>query len=107
MTTDECRGNQQLDADEQKEEPSLMLSGMLGEVESVRGQQEREHGEDKQQDSHVLMPHSKIVFSRRGEVNQKSYGWQELKPIDAMEPAHLCWKLNHQMVQELQTALRL
>lgn len=53
MTTDECRGNQQLDADEQKEEPSLVLSGMLGEVESVRGQQEREHGEDKQQDSHV------------------------------------------------------
>lgn len=53
------------------------------------------------------MPHSKIVFSRRGEVNQKSYRWQELKPIDAMEPAHLCWKLNHQMVQELQTALRL
>ena len=53
MTTDECRGNQQLDADEQKEKPPLVLSGMLGKVESVRGKQEREHGEDKQQDSHV------------------------------------------------------
>ncbi len=53
MATDECRSNQQLDPDEQKEEPSLVLPGMLGKVESVRGQQEREHGEDKQEDSHV------------------------------------------------------
>ena len=53
MTTDERRGNQQLDADEQKEKPPLVLSGMLGKVESGRGKQEREHGEDKQQDSHV------------------------------------------------------
>jgi hypothetical protein len=53
MTSDERRGNQQLDADEQKEKPSLVLSGMLGKIESVRGQQEREHGEDKQEDSHV------------------------------------------------------
>jgi len=53
MATDECSGNQQLDTNEEKEEPSLMLSGMLGEVESVCGQQERKHGEDKQQDSHV------------------------------------------------------
>jgi len=53
MAADECRGDQQLDADKQKEEPSLVLPGMLGKIESVRGQQEREHGEDKQEDSHV------------------------------------------------------
>jgi hypothetical protein len=53
MSTDERRGNEQLDADEQNQKPSLVLSGMLGKIESVRGQQEREHGEDKQQDSHV------------------------------------------------------
>ena len=47
MATDECRGNQQLDTDEQKEESSLVLPGMLGEVESMRGKQERERGEDK------------------------------------------------------------
>lgn len=47
MATDEGGGNQQLDADEQKEKSSLVLSGMLGEVESVRGKQERERGEDK------------------------------------------------------------
>jgi hypothetical protein len=30
-----------------------VLPGMLGEVESVCSQQERKHGEDKQEDSHV------------------------------------------------------
>jgi len=53
MTTDKCGGDQQLDADEKKEEPSLVLSGMLGERESVRGEQEREHGEEKQKDPHA------------------------------------------------------
>ena len=53
MATDECCGNQQLDADEQKEEPSLVLPGMLGEIKSVCGKQEREHGKDKQKDSHI------------------------------------------------------
>ncbi len=32
---------------------------------------------------------------------------RELKQIDTMELAHLRWKLDHQMVQELPTALRL
>jgi len=31
-----------LDADEEEEEPSLVLPGMLGERESVRGEQKRE-----------------------------------------------------------------
>lgn len=53
------------------------------------------------------MPHSKMVCSRWDEVNQKSYGWRELKPIDTMEPAHLRWKLDHQMVQKPPTALHL
>ena len=39
MATDECRGDQQLDADEEKEEPSSILPGMLGEGKSVRGEQ--------------------------------------------------------------------
>ncbi len=53
------------------------------------------------------MPHSKMVFSWWGEVNQKSYGWRELKPIETMELVHLRWKLDHQMAQELPTVLYL
>ncbi|BFU90014.1 MAG: hypothetical protein NTAFB01_12010 [Nitrospira sp.] len=42
MAVDECRGNQQLDANEQKKDPSLVLPGMLGKRESMRGEQEGE-----------------------------------------------------------------
>ena len=58
MAMDECGGNQELDADEQKEEPSLVLPGMLGEVESVSSEQKRERGAEEQEDSHTkcLMP---------------------------------------------------
>lgn len=47
MTTDECGGNQQLDADEKEEEPTLELPGPLGKRKPVRSEQEGEHGEDK------------------------------------------------------------
>jgi hypothetical protein len=30
-----------------------VLAGMLGEIESVCGKQEGEHGKDKQKDSHI------------------------------------------------------
>ena len=53
MVVDERRGNQQRDADEEKEESSLVLPCMLGEGESVSGEQEGEHGEDEQENSHV------------------------------------------------------
>jgi hypothetical protein len=52
MAADEGRGNQQLNADEQKEKSSPMLAGMFGKIESVSSKQEGESGEDKQKDPH-------------------------------------------------------
>lgn len=47
MVMHERRGNQELDADEQEEDPALVLPGMLRERKSVRGEHEGKHGEDK------------------------------------------------------------
>ena len=48
----EYRSDQQLDTDEEKEEPTFVLPGMFGEGELVRGNEEGENREDKQEDSH-------------------------------------------------------
>lgn len=52
MMTDQCRGNQQLNADEEKEDPALELTRPLGNRESVRGEQKRERRAEEQEDSH-------------------------------------------------------
>lgn len=53
MAMDECRGNQQLDADEEKEQPTLILPRPLSEGKTVSGEQKRECRAEEQKDSHV------------------------------------------------------
>ncbi|MDH5347016.1 MAG: hypothetical protein OEW13_03830 [Nitrospira sp.] len=49
----ESRGNQQLDADEEKEECSLELPRLVRKRELMSGEQEGDNGEGKQEDSHA------------------------------------------------------
>lgn len=53
MATDECRGDQQLDTDEEKEEPSLVLASVFSEGESMRGKQKRDRRTEEQEYSHA------------------------------------------------------
>jgi len=57
MLRNQSRGNQQLDADEEKEEGSLVLPRLLGQRELASREQERDNGEKKQKDSHAE-PHA-------------------------------------------------
>jgi len=51
MLRNESRGNQQLDADEEKEECSLKLSRLFSKQALMSGEQERDNGESKQENS--------------------------------------------------------
>ncbi len=52
MFRNQSRGNQQLDADEEKEEGSLVLPRLFGQRELASREQERD-GDNKQEDSHA------------------------------------------------------
>lgn len=92
MAAYKCGGDQELNADEEKEKSSLMLPGMLSDRESLRGQQEGEHREDTQEDSHVSCPTPKRVCPRWDEVNRKSWGRTEMKPVATTELMYSHWE---------------
>lgn len=56
MATDECGGEQQLDADEEEEEPSLVLPSMFSKREPMCSEQKRERRAEEQEDSHGVYP---------------------------------------------------
>lgn len=53
MLGNECRSDQQLDADEEKEQGSFVLPGRLRDGKPVRGEQKTKRRAQEQEDSHA------------------------------------------------------
>ena len=93
MAMDECRGNQELDADEQKD-PSLCCPVCSASENRCAASRREKRGEEKQEDSHDWMSHisEDREYARDGRGQPEIIHKKEMRPVGITESANPRWK---------------